>query len=204
MTLEISPRGLVSLAAHEGVALNTYPDIKGVLTIGVGHTSMAGPPDPALVTEEITIERALEIFDKDLDKYEKEVRDVVNVPLTQNQFDALVSFHFNTGGISKAMLTKALNEGDYELAGRRFMGWLKPAAIRGRREDEQRLFMKGVYPNAPVSVWRYDGSRLRRVGQISAPILLEKLNAVSAARSGAPERKGLFEALLDTLLDLVR
>jgi len=73
------------------------------------------------------------------------------VPLSQTQFDALVSFHYNTGGIAKANLTRLLNAGDYAGAADAFMGWSKPAEIIPRREKEQKLFRSGVYSNCGMA-----------------------------------------------------
>src|SRR5690606_5396406 len=90
---------------------------------------------------------------EDLGAYEASVRNAVKVPVAQHEFDALVSFHFNTGAIHRAELVKALNRGDRKSAAAGFMGWKKPAAIIPRREAEQRLFRDGVYPAPSATVW---------------------------------------------------
>ncbi|UHD43893.1 glycoside hydrolase family protein [Aureimonas altamirensis] len=66
-------------------------------------------------------------------KYEADVLRAVKAPLSQTQFDALVSYHYNTGDVAKANLTKQLNAGDYAGAAEAFMGWSKPAEIIPRR-----------------------------------------------------------------------
>ncbi len=144
--MKTSVQGLLFLMNKEGVVLTSYRDSVGVWTIGVGHTAAAGAPKPNPGLE-ITLERAVELFRKDVQKYEAAVNRAVTVIITQYQFDALVSFHYNTGGIVKARLTKLLNAGDIHKAGDAFMGWLKPASIIGRREDEQELFRIGNYGN---------------------------------------------------------
>lgn len=156
-----SLEGLAEIAGHEGIVLQPYKDSVGVWTLGIGHTAMDGiPPDPSKMdpTRSITVEEAFDIFAKSIVKYERRVNDAVKVPLTQNQFDALVSFDYNTGGIDRAQLTKALNEGNLALAAQRFMGWVKPPEIKGRRLKEQRLFRDGVYSNnGKASVIPTDG-----------------------------------------------
>jgi len=79
------------------------------------------------------------------------------VPLQSHQFDALVSFDFNTGGIFKARLTQRINAGDPDAADS-FMGWLKPPEIRGRRVDEMNLFQTGDYRanGDAIKIWRVD------------------------------------------------
>ena len=154
------------MASHEGLVVAPYKDVVGVWTYGVGHTSGAGSPDPstmpmampmtsAAMADEVA--RAIKLFAEDLEKYEKRVRDAVKVSLSQHEFDALVSFDFNTGGIFKANLTKKLNAGDRAGAARGFMGWLRPEAIRGRRTAEMRLFQSGDYPNHSTPIYGTNG-----------------------------------------------
>src|SRR5437762_90587 len=103
--MKTSTKGLIALMNREAVVLKTYRDTKGILTIGVGHTAAAGDPKPeaGLI---ISLAQALDIFRRDIAKYEAGVNAAVKVPLQQHEFDALVSFHFNTGAIGKATLTK--------------------------------------------------------------------------------------------------
>lgn len=145
--MQISNRGLIEIASHEGVCLRPYRDSVGVLTIGVGHTAAAGPPDPALfpTSDDQAIGAMFSIFRNDLAKVEEEVNALVRVPLKQHQFDALCSFHFNTGGLGRAALRVALNNRDYDGAANGFMGWTKPPEIIGRRRKEQALFRDGLY-----------------------------------------------------------
>ncbi|WP_210246256.1 lysozyme [Aureimonas fodinaquatilis] len=147
----MSNRGLAELAGHEGIVTSRYKDSVGIWTIGVGHTQAAGPPDPAKDTRTYEVQELIELFRKDVAKYEADVLRAVKVPLTQTQFDALVSFHYNTGGISNAQLTKSLNAKDYKRAGDQFMGWSKPAEIIPRRQKEQKLFQSGVYSNGGMA-----------------------------------------------------
>jgi lysozyme len=111
--MRTSDRGLLALIRHEGVVPGPYLDVKGVWTFGIGHTVAAGPPDPALMPRgmpadlDVSIREAFRVFRRDLVRYEAEVLRTVKVPLGQHEFDALVSFHYNTGGIARAALTKA-------------------------------------------------------------------------------------------------
>lgn len=159
--MRVSSKGICALAMHEGVVPAPYLDSRNVWTFGVGHTASAGEPDPAKMPrgtpgaaqQEAALREAFRVFAADLARFEARVRDAVAVPLAQHEFDALVSFDFNTGGIFTAQLTKSLNRGDRIGAGSGFMGWLKPPEIRGRREAEQRLFREGAYPSGSVPVY---------------------------------------------------
>lgn len=162
----VSPQGLAALALHEGIVQYPYLDSVGVWTVGVGHTVSAGAPDPAALPrgEPLPMERVAAIFARDIAKFERRVNDAVKVPLAQHEFDALVSFDFNTGGIHRAKLTASLNAGDRAAAAQGFMGWLRPPEIRSRREAERDLFLTGVYPKGSIPIWRADDKgRLRGV-----------------------------------------
>lgn len=143
--MKVSNRGLAELVSHEGIVTSRYRDSVGVWTIGVGHTAAAGPPNPANDSKVYSVADMMELFRKDVVKYENDVARAINVPLKQHQFDALVSFHYNTGAIARASLTTAINAGDFSRAADLFMQWVKPAEIKKRREAEQKLFRDGTY-----------------------------------------------------------
>ncbi|WP_082016125.1 lysozyme [Aureimonas altamirensis] len=143
--MKMSLRGLAELAGHEGIVTSPYKDCVGVWTVGVGHTAAAGPPDPKALPGALSVEAALDLFRRDVARYEAEVEAAVTVPLCQHEFDALVSFHYNTGAIRYAGLTKALNRGDRARAAEGFLQWRKPAAILPRRRLERKLFLDGTY-----------------------------------------------------------
>jgi len=183
--MKVSDKGVVEIAEHEGIVPAPYRDSVGVVTFGVGHTAAAGGLDPAemnsamptgdMLTE--AVDRAIMLFRDDLEKYEARVNDAIKVPLTQYEFDALVSFDFNTGGIHRAKLTRAINAGDKSGAG--FMGWLKPPEIRKRRTAEMNLFQTGDYDanGNTVPIWGTNGAlRLTGVvGHVSGPSLIARM-----------------------------
>ena len=83
---------------------------------------------------------------RDLDRFERGVRRFCPVPLTQGQYDALVSFSFNTGSLSVSTLRKKLLRGDYEGAAGEFQRWVfaggrRLAGLVRRREAERNLFL---------------------------------------------------------------
>lgn len=75
-------------------------------------------------------DEATEALATEMRKHEKVVERLVTVPLTQGQFDALVSFSYNTGGLGGSTLLKHLNAGDYARAASHFMDW-KKARVQG-------------------------------------------------------------------------
>ena len=160
--MKISNAGVLEIAEHEGIVPGPYLDSRGVWTVGVGHTAAAGGPDPQRLPRGMPVDvdaailEYLRLFDADLDKYEARVSAAIGKPLKQYQFDALVSFDLNTGGINRAKLTEAINRGD--MSGDGFMGWLKPPEVIKRRQEEQALFRTGNYAanGDRIAVWRVD------------------------------------------------
>ena len=110
--MKTSQRGLDLIKEFEGLYLQAYRCPAGVLTIGYGHTSVAGEPK-VVAGMKITKQEAEDILRRDLAAVEADVGRLVKVPLTQNQFDALVSFQFNTGGLGRSSALKRLNAGNY-------------------------------------------------------------------------------------------
>jgi lysozyme len=179
--MRTTDRGLLALARHEGVVPAPYLDVKRVWTFGIGHTAAAGAPDPARMPRgmpaglDAGIAQAFRLFRADLARYEAEVLRAVPAPLEAHEFDALVSFHYNTGAIARAALTRALNAGDRAVAGPAFMNWLRPASLRPRREAERDLFLHGRYPEGPIPVWAVDAE-----GRVDFRQPVRRLSAVEA------------------------
>jgi GH24 family phage-related lysozyme (muramidase) len=86
---------------------------------------------------------------RDLERYAREVAEAIGeAPTTQGQFDAMVSFHYNTGAIARATLTRKHCNGDHEGAANEFRRWNKAAGrvlagLVRRRQEEERLYRKG-------------------------------------------------------------
>ena len=124
--MKTSQRGLDLIKEFEGLYLQAYRCPAGVLTIGYGHTSVAGEPK-VVAGMKITKQEAEDILRRDLAAVEADVGRLVKVPLTQNQFDALVSFQFNTGGLGRSSALKRLNAGNYADVPAALLLWNKAA-----------------------------------------------------------------------------
>lgn len=90
--MRISNNGLTLIKRFEGFSATVYKDAAGKPTIGYGHLIRPGERFTRL-----TRAQATELLRRDVTIAEKAVRRHVRVRLTQNQFDALVSFTFNLG-----------------------------------------------------------------------------------------------------------
>lgn len=141
----ISQRGLDLIKKFEGLRLKAYRDSVGVWTIGYGHT---GP----LISEGMTIteRHANTLLQQDVSGAERAVNRLVQVPLTQDQFDALVSWTFNlgAGSLERSTMLKQLNAGYYESAAQEMLRWdhaggKKLVGLTRRRQAERTLFEGG-------------------------------------------------------------
>lgn len=139
--MQISNSGLQKIIQREGVFLHAYKDTVGVWTIGTGHTTAAGPPR---VTPTLTITKQQndQILLNDLKPIEAQAAKYIKVPVTQNQYDAIISIVFNVGPkFWSGTAIRKLNQKDYKGAADAIMLWNKPPEIIGRRKSEQVQFL---------------------------------------------------------------
>ena len=138
----ITPTGLQLIKRFEGFSSTIYLDVAGLPTIGYGHLIL--PQEKHLLKNIITEPQAEALLKQDLAVAEKAVIRLINVPLTDHQFDALVSFTFNLGSgtLQRSALRAKLNRGQY---------WSVPAEM-----------MRYVYANGK----KIQGLILRRMAEI--------------------------------------
>jgi len=158
--MKISANGLALIKAFEGCYLTAYQDPVGVWTIGWGTTGAEAKPG-----RKITAAQAEEFLRRDLETFEEHVDSLAKVPLAQYEFDALVSWSYNTGGPSTATLWKVLNVGNKAAVPAELERWNKAgghvlAGLTRRRKAEGQLFagdIAGAFktagiPTAPQAV----------------------------------------------------
>lgn len=140
--MRINQKGLELIKKYEGCRLLAYKCPAGVWTIGYGHTADV---KSGMAITKADAERLLL---QDLKRFEEGVEALVKVPLTSNQFSALVSFAFNCGlaALRSSTLLKKLNIGDLNGAAREILRWdkvnKKPVeGLTKRRKEEQQLFL---------------------------------------------------------------
>ena len=140
--MNIGPSGIALIKQFEGCKLRAYRDSVGVLTIGVGHT---GPDvvDGMVITQA----QADDLLRSDLKDAEGCVNREVTVPLTENEFSALVSWVFNLGcgTFRKSSVLRYLNESNYDMAAEYMKKYDRAggqvlAGLTRRREAEAELF----------------------------------------------------------------
>lgn len=140
--MNLSERGLNLIKEFEGCILHSYRCSANVLTIGYGHT--AGVYEGMTITQA----QAEKFLRQDVQWAVNAVNSAVKVNLTQNQFDALVSFTFNcgTGALQTSDLLKLTNMGKFAEAANQFDLWIHAggnvvAGLVRRRKSEKELFL---------------------------------------------------------------
>ena len=138
----ISPKARARLRTLEGERLTTYLCSAGKPTIGVGHTG-----SDVRMGMTITAEESDRLLTRDLVRFERCVGLAVKVPLTQNQFDALVIFAFNVGeeAFRKSTLLKKLNHGGYADVPAQLLRWVHVAGEPNKGLENRR--------NAEIAIW---------------------------------------------------
>ena len=140
--MNLGEAGAALIREFEQCRLRAYkPTPDDVWTIGWGHTAGVRMGDTC------TQEEADAWFAEDVVRFEQAVNAAVTVPLTQNEFDALVSFAYNVGvgAFRGSTLVRLLNNSDYEGAEKQFLRWTKQAGnelagLVRRRNAERDLF----------------------------------------------------------------
>lgn len=141
-------RIIKKIQSFEGLRLNRYTDSAGVDTIGYGHTKTARNYNritPAMADRLLFSD--ISTFEKLLNTY----RRTRGYQLNQNQFDAILSFLFNTGSIKAgSQLDKAIRANDSKEVARQILrytyaGGKEEPGLVTRRNYEARLYITPHY-----------------------------------------------------------
>lgn len=139
--MNLSEQGLALIKKFEGLRLKAYLCPAKVWTIGYGSTY--GVREGMEIEEE----HAEDMLWRDVHVAEVCVNGAVKVPLSQGEFDALVSFCHNLGcgKFRGSTLLRLLNDGRYDEAGAQFLRWtrgggMELAGLVARREAEKERF----------------------------------------------------------------
>lgn len=143
--MKTTPSGVDLIKTHEGLRLSAYRCPAGILTIGYGHTG--GDVTPGMSVTQMQAEILLV---RDLARFETGVDRLVHVILTQNQFNALVSFAYNVGlgAFAGSTLLRKINANPVDPSIKdEFLRWNKAKGVilpglTKRRMDEAILYFK--------------------------------------------------------------
>jgi lysozyme len=142
--MKTSKRGIGLIKEFEGCRLMPYQDAVAIWTVGYGHTG-----DDVRPGIKITQAKADALLVQDLARFERGIERIFpEVPLNQDQFDALVAFAFNIGlrALERSTLARKLKAGDIKGASEQFLRWTKAGGkeLKGlvrRRIAERDLFL---------------------------------------------------------------
>lgn len=180
----------------EGCNLTPYKDSAGIWTVGYGTTQ------GVIVNQSITQEQAEDYLQKDIARVALNVTQAVRVPLTQNQFDALVCFTYNVGitAFLNSTLLKLLNSGDYKNAQAQFQRWVYStdpkthkkvvlAGLQTRRAAEASLFglddnttESSHTPVQPPAVSQYTTTGKMSIGVIGTSVAAAVIQGVQTVQ----------------------
>jgi lysozyme len=156
--MRVSQKCIEQIKKDEGVRNKPYQCPALLWTVGVGHVidpnhakvpmaDRKALPIPAGWDRVLSADEIDEILRTDLTRFEAGVLRLIKVPLTQGQFDALVSFSFNVGlgNLQNSTLRMKVNRGEFEAAAEQFLVWTKaggkvlPGLVK-RRTHEKEMF----------------------------------------------------------------
>lgn len=198
MPREVNDKGIRMVKQWESLRLTAYLDKKknGVWTIGYGHTKTAKPG------MKITAEEAEKLLQSDLYDARSTVDRLVQVPLSDNQFAALVSLVFNIGEpqFKRSTLLKRLNKGDYSAVPYELMKWVYDDGVRvqglaNRRAAEAGLWAKGEFVSSS-----YVPTEGKPVKERPMAVLGNMMAASGVAASSFAEKLQEFTGLSENIL----
>jgi GH24 family phage-related lysozyme (muramidase) len=141
----ITQAGIELIKRFEGFSHTVYICPADYPTIGYGH--VVKPQEREQFASGITPEQAETLLRQDVQTAERAVLRLITVPLTDGQFDALVSFTFNlgAGALQRSTLRRKVNRGDHANVPAELRKWVwaggrKLKGLVKRREAEAVLY----------------------------------------------------------------
>ena len=146
--MQLSTNGFNLLAELEVVVLNPYKDSVGIPTIGIGSTYYEDGTKVTMKDKAITKERAIQLAKNVVKSFEARVNKSILLPMTQNQFDAMVLLCYNIGesSFARSSVVRNFNAGNLQKAADSFLLWNKAGGkvskgLTNRRQKERNLFL---------------------------------------------------------------
>jgi lysozyme len=146
--MKIDKKGLALIAEFEGLSLKPYKCSAGIATTGYGSTYYENGTKVNMSDAPITKQRAEQLLQHTADRFASKVANLIKKPVTQNQFNALVSFAFNvgSGALASSTLLKLVNVNPNDIMiAKEFLRWNKVGGkpvqgLTNRRIKESALY----------------------------------------------------------------
>ena len=143
----ITDKGIALIMRFEGFSPTIYICVAGYPTIGYGHRVLAGED----FSQGISEPQAKAVLLRDVQATQVAVLRLIDVPLSNGHYDALVSFTYNlgAGALQRSALRRCINRGEYESAPAQLMRWVWAAGCRqkgliARRKAEAVRYCEGT------------------------------------------------------------
>lgn len=154
--MKLDNKGYLLIQGFEGFSPKPYLCSAGVPTIGYGNTFYPNGRKVTMRDKPITKEYAIEINKFVADMFARDVTSLVKVPISQNKFNALVSFAYNLGsdidaddipeGLGDSTLLKKVNKNPNDKAiGDEFLKWNKAKRVVSNGLTKRRNKEKEIY-----------------------------------------------------------
>ena len=146
--MKLDKKGYDLIKEFEGLKLKPYLCSASVPTIGYGSTYYENGKKVKLTDAPITKERADDLFEIVADDFAKRVLTLIKKPLTQNQFNSIVSFAFNLGvrALQNSTLLRLvnINPNDANIA-KEFLKWNKAGGVVVKGLTNRRIKESALY-----------------------------------------------------------
>jgi lysozyme len=146
--MQINKDCLLLIAEFEGLSLQPYLCPAKKATIGYGNCYYKDGKKVTMLDNPITKEEALELLKIIVESFAKEVNKLVSAPLNQNQFNAVVSFTYNTGlnALKNSTLLKLINKDNNQLAiSNEFLKWVNVGGEKSKGLEKRRIKESQIY-----------------------------------------------------------
>lgn len=151
--MKLSEKGLKALHLREGLRLKPYLDTQGIPTIAMGNTYYADGRKVTMKDKPLTLAQATELGNITAANFATHVDKYIKVPVTQNQFDAVVSIAYNIGkeGFKTSTFLKKINVNPKDPGIiKSIWAWTKNTELKGRRKSEIKQYFD--YDNATLEI----------------------------------------------------
>ena len=146
--MKLSQSGYDLIKTFEGLSLKPYKCSAGVPTIGYGNTYYENGVKVQMSDPAITKQRAEELLKHSADRYASKVANLLKKPVTQNQFNALVSFAYNvgSGALASSTLLKLVNINPNDaMIAKEFLKWNKAGGVKNKGLENRRIKESALY-----------------------------------------------------------